>query len=81
MSCCGGKRQSLTGWTAATGGGDMAAPAPPVLFVYTGASSLRVLGPATGVLYRFDYQGAAAWVDGLDAPHLHAVPNLRPAAS
>jgi hypothetical protein len=81
MSCCGDKRQAASGWTVAGSSGGQAAPVPPRLFVYTGASSLRVLGPVTGVLYRFDNQGAVAWVDGLDVPYLLAVPNLRPAAS
>jgi len=81
MSCCGDKRQALSGWTWAGTGSAQAAPIPPRLFVYTGPSSLRVLGPVTGVLYTFGNQGAVAWVDGLDAPHLLAVPNLRPAAA
>lgn len=81
MSCCGDKRNAHSGWTPLRSGAGQAAPAPPRLFVYTGASSLRVLGPVTGVLYRFDNQGAVAWVDGMDAPHLLAVPNLRLAAA
>jgi hypothetical protein len=64
-----------------------AAPAgmPPVssatrnkpLFEYVGATALTVIGPASGLRYRFDRPGARLAVDPRDRLALEAVPLLR----
>ncbi|MED5620948.1 hypothetical protein [Ideonella sp. BN130291] len=64
-----------------------AAPAgmPPVstaarlkpLFEYVGATALTVIGPASGLRYRFDRPGARLAVDPRDRIALEAVPLLR----
>lgn len=53
----------------------------PVLMQYAGKSTLRVLGPVTGMLYEFGTSGAKVLVDGRDAIHMRQVPNLRAAAN
>jgi hypothetical protein len=50
--------------------------ATPVKFVYTGRTTLTVVGAATRMLYRFDGTGAVLGVDRRDAAGLAAVPAL-----
>lgn len=49
----------------------------PVYFQYVGRTSLSVLGPITGIRYRFGGHRAVLPVDPRDGPSLAAVPNLR----
>jgi hypothetical protein len=51
---------------------------PSVLFEYTGKTGLTVVGPTTGIRYRFDSPGAQLAVDPRDQSTLLYVPNLRP---
>jgi hypothetical protein len=51
---------------------------PSVLFEYTGKTGLTVVGPSTGIRYRFDSPGAQLAVDPRDQSTLLYVPNLRP---
>lgn len=79
MSCCGGKRQGFR--VPDNGSSDSRASAiAPVLMQYAGNSTLRVLGPVTGMLYEFGARGAKVLVDGRDAVHMRQVPNLRATA-
>jgi len=75
MSCCGGqrsgtthpaKRDSLNGRARST-----------IAFIYTGRSSLTVVGGASGRAYRFAYPGCQLELDARDAPGAAGVPKLR----
>ncbi len=77
--CCGRRRIG--------GAGSFAAPAPsqsgtpasgagPV-FEYLGRTGLTVVGPVTGIRYRFDRPGARLAVDARDRDALAGVPVLR----
>jgi hypothetical protein len=48
-----------------------------VEFEYVGRTALTVLGPFTGMKYRFDHTGARLRIDGRDADSLAAIPALR----
>lgn len=52
-------------------------PRPKPVFEYLGATALTVIGPASGLRYRFDRPGAALAVDPRDRAALEAVPLLR----
>ncbi|MEW6704860.1 MAG: hypothetical protein AB1430_08430 [Pseudomonadota bacterium] len=57
------------------------APArPKALFEYVGRTALTVIGPASGLRYRFDRPGARLAVDPRDHQALQAVPLLRASA-
>jgi hypothetical protein len=87
MSCCGQRRQHLTGATSP------ARPEPKeprpnrsrllftIAFEYTGQTSLTVVGAVSGRRYRFDGPGARVVVDPRDRPSLAKVPRLRQATS
>jgi hypothetical protein len=47
------------------------------LFEYVGATALTVIGPASGLRYRFDRPGARLAIDPRDRIALEAVPLLR----
>ncbi len=48
-----------------------------VNFQYTGRTGLTVVGPVTGMQYRFSGPGATLPVDARDQRAVSAVPNLR----
>lgn len=48
-----------------------------VNFRYTGRTGLTVVGPVTGMQYRFGGPGATLPVDARDQHSVAAVPNLR----
>jgi hypothetical protein len=48
-----------------------------IKFQYTGKTGLTVIGPITGMQYRFDGPGAILPVDARDHRAVAAVPNLR----
>jgi len=50
---------------------------PRALFEYVGATALTVVGPATGLRYRFERTGARLQVDPRDRAALEALPQLR----
>ena len=75
MSCCGGQRlgishpvahERLKGRTAA-----------PMVFVYTGSSSLTLVGGSSGRAYRFAHPGCALEVDARDAPGVAGIAVLQ----
>lgn len=85
MSCCGNKRQQIHQATT-THQAELARPANAVVrpvnqftyFEYTGTRGLTVLGPITGIQYRFTGPGTRVAVDIRDRASMLAVPNLRP---
>jgi hypothetical protein len=52
-------------------------PRPKPVFEYVGATALTVIGPGSGLRYRFDRPGATLAVDPRDRAALEAVPLLR----
>lgn len=79
MSCCGSQRASLRYEPAfAVGGESRHAAWGAVEFEYSGQGQLTVVGPLTGLVYRFTSNGARVRVEGSDAPSLLSVPGLRP---
>jgi len=50
-------------------------------FEYVGATALTVIGPASGLRYRFERGGARLAVDPRDRAALERVPLLRPHAA
>ncbi len=75
--CCGrksGRSRPSNGTTRYSSPGRQRAP---VYFQYVGRTSLTVLGPITGIRYRFGEPRAVVPVDPWDGPSLAAVPNLR----
>ena len=94
MGCCGKGRVRLTTSNRAMNeqsvrGASLPSRVRPrvdtfnaaVFLEYVGATGLTVRGPISGKTYRFVRPGASVAVDGLDAPYLLAVPNLRKHAS
>lgn len=74
MSCCGQKMSgTLLNYTTRR---TDALNAGPVVFEYTGRTSLNVVGPATGAKYFFARQGARVGIHPRDAAALHGVPVL-----
>ena len=74
MPCCGGQRQGTIRPVAVD---SLRRTPPPISFVYTGGSTLTVIGGATGRSYRFDYRGCTLEVHARDAPGLVSIPTLR----
>jgi len=74
MSCCGGQRSGTT--RPATRDGISGHAAVTVAFVYTGQSSLTVIGGASGRAYRFSHPGCRLELDARDAPTAATVPAL-----
>ena len=52
-------------------------PRPKPAFEYVGATALTVIGPASGLRYRFGRPGATLAVDPRDRAALAAIPLLR----
>ncbi len=86
MGCCGGKREQFHDRILAPQSREIVAEAsslPRVIpqtfvhFEYIGKTGMTVVGPVTGLRYRFDVPGAVVAVEGRDAPSVSAVPNLR----
>lgn len=84
MSCCGNKRRKLR--QASESNRDLGNSSrvsaetrddPPVNFRYIGKSKLRVIGPESRKLYRFNQPGALVAVDPRDQVALTYVPTLR----
>ena len=86
MSCCGNKRRKLrqtessireSGNSSRISVDMKPKDDPPVNFKYIGKSKLRVVGPRTRKLYRFNQPGAVVTVDPRDQVALSYVPTLR----
>src|SRR6476660_7838102 len=84
MPCCGDKRGRIP--AATHHGGDRPARVDTALraetsqtvrFRYEGKTGLTVLGPISGLRYRFGFPGATLDVDLRDAPSMTAAPHLR----
>jgi hypothetical protein len=52
-------------------------PLPAVPFVYAGNTAMTVIGPVSGVQYRFDHPGARVEVDARDRILLASLRQLR----
>ena len=78
MSCCGKARAAASGPVNVS-----RRPVVPgtmnktVRFEYTGATSMVVIGPATGQRYQFSARGAQVRIDPRDRSYLLGIPNLR----
>jgi hypothetical protein len=82
MCNCGPRRVVPLPHRAATGALPASAPAPVAprakpLFEYVGRTALTVIGPASGLRYRFGSPGARLAVDPRDRAALAAVPQLK----
>jgi hypothetical protein len=75
MSCCGGQRIGTT--QPARRDSLNGRARPTVAFVYSGRSSLTVVGGATGRAYRFAHPGCGLELDARDAPGAASIPTLR----
>jgi len=75
MSCCGGQRLGTI--RPATHDSLKGRPAPTIAFVYTGSSSLTMIGGATGRAYRFEHPGCSLALDARDAPSATGITVLR----
>lgn len=86
MSCCGKKREQVTGEISVRPHSGMPRPhsvmpqqmlQSRVFFEYVGRTGLTVIGSATGKQYRFERAGARLEVDLRDRFAMTAIPNLR----
>lgn len=86
MSCCGQKREQFQIQQHAPDspqGRPLGRPfpraAPPlkVVFEYSGQPPIVVVGPVSGIRYRFDGSGARVEVDPRDRRSLAVTPRLR----
>ena len=78
MSCCGGQRLGVS--HPAPHESLKGRPVPTIGFVYTGSSSLTLVGGASGRAYRFSHPGCRLEVDARDAPGAAGIAVLRRAA-
>ncbi len=78
MPCCGQGVivSSMSGLSGNLERGNGAARTT-VKFQYTGRTGLTVVGPVTGMQYRFDGPGATLPVDSRDQRSVAAVPKLK----
>jgi hypothetical protein len=82
MSCCGKGREAMRSIhhhaaPAAPNAHRRSAVQPAVVFEYTGADSVSVVGAITGIRYEFRGYGARLRVDLRDRPQLARQPGLR----
>lgn len=82
MSCCGKGREAMasvrhTAAPAAPNVHRRSAAQPAVLFEYTGAKSVSIVGRVTGIRYEFHAPGARLRVDLRDRSQLLRQPGLR----
>jgi hypothetical protein len=52
-------------------------PQGPVVFEYIGRTALTVMGPVSGINYRFDHPAARLTVDARDRDSLDRLPMLK----
>lgn len=78
MSCCGERRAAAA---APPQPANTIRPAQRVssaaVYQYLGATGLTVIGPVTGLRYRFDAPGSKVQIDWRDVPSFAGLPNLR----
>ena len=78
--CCGNSRMQMNrGNTAPRAGGQAPVPSAgaQVPFEYAGNTAMTVIGPVSGVRYRFDRPGARVEVDARDRALLASIRQLR----
>ena len=78
--CCGNNRTQLkTNYPAARATGQPAQlpPGARVSFEYAGHTGMTVVGPISGVRYRFDQPGARVEVDSRDRVLLASIRQLK----
>jgi hypothetical protein len=83
MSCCGSQRTALRQEWSASGRSESPSESQhwtsgPIDFEYSGHGELTVIGPLSGVVYRFTANDRRVRVHGSDAPSLISVPGLKP---
>ncbi len=81
MSCCGKGREAMSSirHNAAPAAPNVhrSAAQPAIVFEYTGAQSISVVGRVTGIRYEFRAHGARLRVDLRDRSQLLRQPGLR----
>ncbi len=78
MACCGQRRAlATTNGKLAEANHRTAPMAHSAVFEYTGATAMTVLGPVSGITYRFALTGARVQIDPRDIPSMAGLPNLR----
>jgi hypothetical protein len=82
MSCCGQNRRALRRQihTHTFESGVISPTEPPagaIFLEYVGVTAMTVIGPVTGIRYRFGWSGAQVAIDKRDAEPLSSVPHLR----
>jgi hypothetical protein len=77
MPCCGQARAASRVASSAADSGRGEPRRTTVNFQYTGKTVLTVVGPVSGMQYRFQGHGATLPVDGRDQRAVAAVPHLR----
>jgi hypothetical protein len=79
MACCGQSRTSFrTGRRLSSGAGAGIENASVMAtFEYIGSTGMTVVGPISGVKYRFSAPGSRVHVHWRDVPSMDGVPNLR----
>ncbi len=73
MPCCGSQRRTISPRPRAA----RIRHRTPTTFRYVGRTALKVRGPGTGRLYRFDRAQPIVEIDPLDAPALARLPQLQ----
>jgi hypothetical protein len=78
MACCGQRRSLVSAQGRAVGANRPPRPMPrAALYEYTGTTGMTVIGPASGVKYRFCQPGAKLQIDSRDVVSMAGLPNLR----
>ncbi len=77
MTCCGQGRSKAAMNGKLTGPARRPAPvSSAILYQYTGTTGMTVIGPISGIRYRFDQPGAKVQIDRRDLSSLTGLPNL-----
>jgi hypothetical protein len=77
MTCCGQGRGKVAINGKLSGPAQRTGPvSSAVLYQYTGATGMTVIGPISGARYRFDQPGAKVQIDRRDISSMAGLPNL-----
>lgn len=78
IACCGQRRALASGNGRAVEANRSPGPIPrAALYEYTGTTGMTVLGPVSGLKYRFGQPGAKVQIDSRDVFAMAGLPNLR----
>jgi hypothetical protein len=78
MTCCGqGRSRVAMNGRAAESPRRTRPVSSVVLYEYTGATGMTVVGGISGARYRFDQPGAKVQIDRRDVSSVAGLPNLR----